>query len=72
MSSLHKKTSEQERLLRETHEKQRVSESEVEELRRELRDVESVFGSQSAEMNSLNELLTEVGREEGFLTWEGK
>lgn len=60
LTALYSKSSSQEQLLRESREKQLEVEREAEELRRELKDAESLLGTHNTEMNSLSEQLTEV------------
>ena len=61
LTALYANSSEKERLLHDSREKLRVAQKEADDLRCELRDMETALGSQEVEMNALSEQLTEVG-----------
>jgi chromosome segregation ATPase len=59
LTALYANSSEKERLLHDSREKLRVAQKEADDLRCELRDMETALGSQEVEMNALSEQLTE-------------
>ena len=62
LNLLQSKCAQQDQLLRKEREGHQLARSEAEGLGRELRERERDLGSQSAEMTTLSEQLTDVGR----------